>query len=170
MSVLFIDESKEPNYVLAATLIRDADAPRLRKLLQAECRPKQRSIHFKKEDQARRKQLLAVYERHELQTFTFRSSLKNQREAREVCFERLINHALTLGVTRLVIEKDDSIFRADEKIIARLIKEQGALGKIGFEHFYRHEEPILWVPDSIAWCENKGGFWSTLIAKQVIRP
>lgn len=169
MAALFIDESKEPNYVLAATFIEDADAPRIRKIIQAERRSGQRSIHFKKEDPNRRKQLVAIYERHEIQTYSVTSATKNARAARQECFETLIEMAIEKQISRLVIERDDSIFKADELMLAVVIKSLGGSGSIGFEHLYRHEEPLLWIADSIAWCENKGGDWRKLITPQIVR-
>lgn len=170
MTVLFIDESKTPSFVLAATLIQDADIPKVRKILRGECRARQRSIHFKKEADHRKKQLLALYEKHAIQTILVSSKSKDQKLAREECFERVIRYALSANVTRLVVERDDSIFVFDEIMIAAKIQQLNAVGKVGFEHFYRNEEPLLWIADSLAWCENKGGEWRKLITQIAVRP
>lgn len=28
-----------------------------------------------------------------------------------------------------------------------------------YVHLKRHEEPLLWVSDAVAWCHQKGGPW-----------
>ena len=139
-------------------------APRLRKVLRSELKPGQRSIHFKKENPSRRKQLLELFGRQRLNTTLIESKARYDMEARFECLERLVNHALVSGVNRLVFERDDSVFKFDEASLYSLLRRQARAANLGFEHFYRHEEPLLWIPDSIAWCANQGGDWARRIA------
>ena len=159
MAVLFIDESKNPKYFLAATVIQEADVPRLRKVIRAEVRKGQRAIHFSKEEDSRRRELLSLFKRSGFQSYLFTSKQTQDLDARFECFEQLINAALAHGETRLVLERDDSVFKFDEKTLSSLIKQFDAKGRVGFEHMYRHEEPMLWVADAVVWCANRGGEW-----------
>ena len=133
--------------------------PRLRKILRSEVRNGQRAIHFSKEENSRRRQLLSLFERTGFQAYLFKSEKPNDLDARFECFEQLVQVAQIYGESRLVLERDDSVFKFDEKSLYRLIQESDAKGKLGFEHLYRHEEPILWVADAIVWCANRGGEW-----------
>lgn len=162
MAVIYVDESKDPAYIIAALVIQDPQIPKIRKILLASRRKNQRSIHFKKESPNRRKELIDLYVSHKLELVLFLSGKKNAKAAREACFEELVKYSKEMNIGRIVIERDDSVFEADEKLLVKLISEAGCKGSIGFEHFYRHEEPLLWVPDSIAWCANRGGEWSRL--------
>jgi hypothetical protein len=166
MTVLFVDESKQPRYLLAATRVGEQHVPRLRKVLRSELKPGQRSIHFKKEHPRRRRELLSLYERQGLNTILIESNARYDLEARFECLEKLVKYALEAGVSRLVFERDDSVFKFDEASLYSLIRRQARAKHLGFEHFYRHEEPLLWIPDSIAWCANQGGDWSRRIADQ----
>jgi hypothetical protein len=33
------------------------------------------------------------------------------------------------------------------------------LGQLAYRHSARHEEPLLWIPDAIAWSYTRGGAW-----------
>jgi hypothetical protein len=169
MAALFIDESKNPRYFLAATVIQEADVPRLRKLIRAEVRKGQRAIHFSKEEDSRRRELLSIFTRAGFQSHLFTSKETKDLDARFECFEKLVTVALTQGETRLVLERDDSVFKFDEKTLSSLINECDAKGKVGFEHMYRHEEPLLWVADAIVWCANRGGEWLHRSAGLIIK-
>ncbi len=169
MAALFIDESKDPRYILAATLVSEAEIPRLRKTVRALVRPGQRSIHFYKENDSERRKLLSTYERLGFKTLLFESTHRSDLDARRDCFESLIRVISHFKILRLVIEKDVSILKFDEAMIEKLIRVNGLDSALGFEHYLRHEEPLLWVPDSIAWCANRGGQWSQRLAKLVIK-
>jgi hypothetical protein len=38
-----------------------------------------------------------------------------------------------------------------------------------YEHLKPHEEPLLWVPDAVAWCYGNGGDWRRRVAPLVAR-
>lgn len=158
MPVLFIDESKQPNYLVVATLVIDADVPKLRKILKALVIAGQRSIHFRKEKASRRRDLISMLGKIGFTSYVFRSELAHELEARTDCLEQIFIFARKTGVSRLVFERDDSIIKFDEKVLYALSKSSPGF-VVGFEHLYRHEEPLLWVPDALAWCENQRGDW-----------
>jgi hypothetical protein len=163
MAVLFIDESKSPNYIFAAVLIQESELPRLRKALRNLLIAGQRSIHFKKEQAPRRRKLVSVFERHGFQAIIFRSIEKQELNARFDCLEQLVKYSLAHGVSRIILERDDSVFRFDEATLYSLVRRFASRQSLGFEHSYRHEEPLLWVADSIAWCANQNGDWQRRI-------
>ncbi len=158
MPVLFIDESKQPNYLVVATLVNDADVPKLRKILKALVIAGQRSIHFRKEKPSRRRDVISMLGKIGFTSYLFRSEMAHELDARNDCLEQIFTFAKNSGVSRLVFERDDSIIRFDEKVLYALGKSSQGF-EVGFEHLYRHEEPLLWVPDALAWCENQRGDW-----------
>jgi hypothetical protein len=40
-----------------------------------------------------------------------------------------------------------------------LTRAAGARERISYVHHHRHYEPMLAIPDAIAWCWGKGGDW-----------
>ena len=169
MTVLFIDESKSKQYVLAVTVVDDSDVPRLRKQLQKLVKSGQRSLHFSGEKDQRRRKILSEIENLGLKAKIIKSDLKYELSARGHCFEQVIDFAIEVKANRIVIERDDSLFKFDEKCLKDLLKKSELEHQIGFEHAYRHEDQLLWVSDAIAWCHNRGGDWAKASAGLVYR-
>ena len=169
MPVMFIDESKHPNYLFAAILVSESDIPRLRKALRNSLIAGQRSIHFQKEQDARRRKLLTVFKRHGFHAVIFQSVEKFELDARFDCLEKVVGFAVKNKVSRLVFERDDSIYKFDEASLYSLIRRIARQGTLGFEHFYRHEEPLLWVADSVAWCANHSGDWNRRVQALILK-
>ena len=65
----------------------------------------------------------------------------------------------------LYLEKDDSSFETDKRVLARTFA--------GYQYHPRyvfpkaHEEPLLWVSDAVAWCYQKRGPWVRVAAPLV---
>ena len=37
-----------------------------------------------------------------------------------------------------------------------------------WDHKMRHEEPLLWVADVVAWCVNRGGEWERMVRPMIV--
>lgn len=160
MAVFYVDECKAAGYLLVATMIQNHDGPRIRKFLKAQVKKGQRSTHFSRENPGRKKQILADYEKLPFQCFVFHQREKPTFEARAKCLTDLFETAVRVGVGLVVIERDDSIFVLERKFLLELIKARGWQDRVAFEHNRRHEEPLLWISDSLAWCIGKSGEWN----------
>jgi hypothetical protein len=81
--------------------------------------------------------------------------------ARNTCLNELAGHTLIRATSQLTLESSNSI-ELDKKILSNSAYEYS--GK--FPH-YRHlpsaQEPLLWLPDIIAWCVGKGGEFENLV-------
>lgn len=51
----------------------------------------------------------------------------------------------------LVLERDDSVFELDRKVLYRAVRQSEG-GDLRYEHLRAREEPLLVIPDAIAWC------------------
>lgn len=69
----------------------------------------------------------------------------------------LATEACRSGVAQLIIERDESLVRADRSLVARIVREEAA--EIRYEHAMPYEHPLLWVSDAVAWCYSSGGDW-----------
>jgi hypothetical protein len=49
--------------------------------------------------------------------------------------------------------------RYESQKIIELTRAASARERISYEHHHRHAEPMLAIPDAIAWCWSKGGIW-----------
>lgn len=159
MAVLFIDESKDKRYLFAVSVVNESDLGRLRKQLKGLVKPGQRSLHFSGEKDSRRKKILSELVHLGIRAKILHSDESIELEARRHCIEQVVEFASSIDASLIIFERDDSLFAFDEKFLKRHLKEQELLGVIGFSHAYKHEDPLLWTADAIAWCQNRGGDW-----------
>lgn len=89
-------------------------------------------------------------------------------DTREECLSAVVADAALHGVTRIVLERDDSIEKFDRKILYREFEVNSARSTITYAHTTASAEPLLWVPDAIAWSYARGGEWSARIRPLVI--
>lgn len=154
----FVDETKEKGYLIVVTLVLPKDIQIVRKTLQGLRKPGQSRIHFSKESDRRRREILSVIRHLPQSSFFFRSEFKNQGLARAECLTALTQAVDQLKIHRLVLETEETYRAADRRII------KSAIAKSEFQSLeYIHEspasEPCLWIPDAIAWSIQRGGEW-----------
>jgi hypothetical protein len=167
VATLYLDESKAKNYVFIGVLVQDGDAPRLRKRVAALKMPGQRSIHFVKEAESRRRKLIHEISDLGFAAVRFESKDKSQKKARELCIREIVKFAANQGIRSLVFERDESAVINDEKWLKEAILKTQGIDKLGFVHLHRFEEPLLWVADAIAWCDTRGGDWANRVNESI---
>jgi hypothetical protein len=160
---VFVDESKAGAYYIAAAVIPPADVAAARSALTRLRHKGSSSVHFKSERDAVRRAFLAGAAATGVKTLVYVVKGQPDKLARPVCLEALVQDLCRAGAGRLVIEQDDSLAAADRRIIGAELRAQGNPG-LRYEHMRRHEEPLLWVSDAVAWCYQKGGPWIGLAA------
>lgn len=75
---------------------------------------------------------------------------------RKACLEALVQDLATLeGNARILIERDHSGHRH----LYELVRAAGAAERLGYEHGKAHEEPLLALPDIVAWAWVRSGEW-----------
>lgn len=151
----FVDESITSAYVFAAVIVpahHVADGRRvMRKLLGRG----QKRTHFYKESDARRSQILDGIESLDADVRVYVA--KKVRSARMDCLSRMVPNLAAAGVTRLILERDDSLVDADRKMLYGLTRD--GVPHMVYAHLRAKEDELLWAPDAIAWCWSRGGQW-----------
>ncbi|VXC49936.1 hypothetical protein [Aeromicrobium sp. 9AM] len=160
MSRLYLDEHKARGYIVVATEVADADVTSVRRDVMSLRMKGQSRIHFTKESDRRRRVILSELIRTGVRSHVYVSSAKHDEVARDECLSALIGDVSRLGVTHIVLERDDSIVKFDRRILFREIAAQG-LGPsaIQYSHERSRDEPLLWISDAIAWSYGRGGEW-----------
>ena len=160
----FVDETKRPNLLVIVAVVPTGAQAALRKALRAQLHPGQRSLHFTKESPRTRQAVLDVLAASSIRYRTYRADPPSRHVvAREVCLRALARDALVCRPQRIVIEKDDSVQARDERWLAdELGPRRGRSTQ--FCHMAKHEEPLLWVADAIAWCIQRGQPWAGRVA------
>lgn len=114
----FVDESKNNSYLLVAALIRPAHLTRTRQLISGMVVPGQRRIHFHKERDGRRSQIIGHLAEMPIEAIIYEVRGKlHENFARSRCLTSLIRDQLARDTRRLVIESDESRVEADRRIL-----------------------------------------------------
>jgi len=139
-SHIFVDETKDRDYLLVASAYVSSDIDELRKLMRALVLRGQRRVHMKKESEPRKRAI--------------------------ACLGALVVDAAHLDNPLLVLEQDDSLLDWDRRQLYALTRE-AQVPLLRYEHRRASVEQLLAIPDAIAWCWAKGGDWRRRIEPAV---
>lgn len=158
----FVDESfATARYVVAAAIVPATDVKDARGAIRRLLKSGQTRLHFKKESNGRRSQVLTDLEALGLTARIYVTY--NRREARGVCLERMVPDLATVGVERLVLELDDSLVETDRRKLFQLTRKHGA-EHLEYRHMRASQDLLLCAADALAWCWAKGGRWRARVA------
>lgn len=168
MSILYIDESKANGYTIVAVVMVSGDISTVRKAIADLRMPGQRRIHFTKESDPRRRLILARLVELGVRVRIYHVAGRNEREARALCLAAIAAEAAESGVTRIVLERDDSIEEQDRRTLYRELEARGIRERIAYSHDTSAGELLLCLPDAVAWSFAKGGDWHRRIDPMII--
>lgn len=158
MRHVFADESKQGNYLFGVSSFAISDMQDARKTLRSMVMPGQRSIHFGNESEKRRHHLIDQILRLNVGLGIIDTNERNAKLGRDKGLEILVSLAISQEAVMLVVEKDESAFLSDAQLLKKLIGRRDDCD-LRFGISTRHEEPLLWVSDAIAWCYQRGGLF-----------
>lgn len=159
---VFVDETKSRGYLIAAAVVLPPDVTAARRTVSGLCRPGQRRIHFTKEKDARRRQIISAMTRLRARVEIYDASAHHPRAARTRCLEAIAEDLAGQGQVRLVLERDDSILNHDKRVLYERVNKCGAT-ELKYVFMRAHEECLLAIPDAVAWCWAKGGSWRSAV-------
>lgn len=163
MTILFIDETKASGYTIVSAAIVPADVALMRKKVAELRKPGQRRIHFVKENDSRRREILSAFGRLGVSCQLYSAPGLTDAVARERCLVELIGDAASGKVSRIVLERDDSIVEFDRRILYRELELHGMRDKVTYAHETSASEQLLCIPDAVAWSYARGGDWKTRV-------
>jgi hypothetical protein len=158
MRHVFADESKHGNYLFGVASFAVGDMAEARKALRAMVMPGQRSLHFGNESDKRRHHLIGQILRLEVEVAIIDTCEQDAKHGRAKGLEELVRLSVNQNAVMLVVERDETTYLADTQLLRKLISEVGD-DVLRFGVIPRHEEPLLWVSDAIAWCYQRGGIF-----------
>ncbi|MGQ0841554.1 hypothetical protein [Actinokineospora sp.] len=87
-------------------------------------------------------------------------------QQRRECLRAMMADLSLVGTRMLVLELDESVVEVDERV---LYEQKRLLGcpNLRFEHLRAHAEPLLAIPDAVAWCWQRGGQWKARVRELV---
>lgn len=163
----FVDESLRSSYLLAAAILEPAELAAARTLLRALRQGAQSRIHFQTESDVRRRKIIAELVAVGLRTRIYVGGGRDEA-VRQTCLQRMVGDLLSAGAKRLVLEtrgrREDL---ADRHTIRTVLGPRPSAAGLEYEHLRAREEPLLWVPDAVAWCYGAGGDWRRRVSPLV---
>ena len=168
MHGLYIDETKNRNFVLLGCLVPNKDAIRFRKLIKEFLLPGQRSVHFRNESNRRRRQIMSSLQNLDLKVIVASVAGSTTNMARSVALFQMVRMASKYGATRLVFELDSGALDMDNKTLSVISYESESKRPLPWDHLERHHEPLLWIADAVAWYLNRGGDWARMVRPMIL--
>ena len=132
--------------------------------------PGQRRLHMKDESDPRKRSIVTAIAVSQVQATVYDAGrrYRNERERRAACLRALVVDAGPRGDTMMVLEQDDTLVTSDRRLLYQATRETGCTDTLRYEHLHAFAEPLLAIPDAIAWCWAKGGEWRRRIDPVVI--
>lgn len=156
---VFVDEVKDGGYLIAAAAVLPGEVATARKKIRSLVLAGQRHLHFHKERDSRRKQILDVIDELAPQVTIYDATgIMPKKRRRDACLQQLITDLADSGARRLILDRDDSVVEVDKKLLYRCTRQAGC-PDLEYLHSRAHEEELLAVPDAVAWCWHRGGAW-----------
>ena len=136
--------------------LRAFDRDRLRSLLL----PRQPRLHFRDERDNRKHKIIGTVLELDIRADIYVADLANGVvDARRRCLTALTIHALTQDIRQIVIERDDGMVHHDKRTIAAAIRSGAPADPFEYRWERAHDEPLLWIPDALAWCWAARSNW-----------
>lgn len=143
-------------------LVADTVAAQLRKAIKSQVLSGQRSTHFSKESDSRRKYLLRQFRKLGCVSIFVVIRNHSTRASRQIAISTLLAVSGEFDIHTLIFDLDETTYLADRELIRRY-NEPRIPNFVHFDFKRRNEEPLLWVADGVAWALNRGGDWLTRI-------
>ena len=159
----YVDESiRGRDYMICVTRIPSSETKTARRKLRALTSPGQRRIHFSSESDQRRRVLLKKMAALETGSVIYVAQHPDQVAARAAILAATVPDLVNAKVTRLVLESRQGQDHRDRSIISRMIDTRVS-HPFAYTHSTPSNEPLLWVPDAVAWAWGRDRRWRKLV-------
>ena len=169
MKFLLVDESKSKKYVLAVVQIEGADTKLARRVLSDLRMKGQHYIHFVNEGASRKRRILSAISEINFQCTFLVSEMKNEKQARQECLIALVKSLNESEEYLIIFDSDDNHIVNDKKVIRSALQESGLTTSVTYRHERSRSQPLLWLPDILAWSFARSGVWSKSLSRFEIR-
>lgn len=156
---LFADETKSRDYLMVVAVVLPEDLTAARQCLRGLILPGQRRLHMKDERDSRKKKILSAITQLEIEAMVYDAGHRHrtQRDARAACLQAMVEDAAKHGHHRLILERDETLENWDRQRLIESTRRTGAA--LNYRHETAAAEPLLAIPDALAWAWAKGGDW-----------
>lgn len=163
---VFVDESDRSAYLVCAARVYPAETAAMRRLVQSFRLPGQHRLHFVKERPSRRREILDALARTNVRVRLY-SCRAQVKLARQRCLRQLVTDLEEPRAERLIIEPVDGLQTLDRETIYETSRGNPNLANLTYHHLSAHNEPLLWIPDAVAWAYGAGAPWQRRIENMI---
>jgi hypothetical protein len=162
---LYVDESKAHGFRFVMAQIDDADIDATRTSVKSLAARGARTFHASHESDRRRRRALEVVADLPVSFWVVEVQASSHRaRVREEGVARVVAHAIVLSASRVVFELDESYRSRDRLVVASVLGPHDPETRPTYHHLKAAAEPLLWLPDLVAWSWSKSAAWRRLMA------
>ncbi|QHT57306.1 hypothetical protein GXP71_15310 [Cellulomonas sp. H30R-01] len=168
---MYVDETKAKGYVLVASALHPAECAVVRGHVRRLILPGQPRLHMKAEKTPWQHLVLSTLVSLGVRATVYEADARTHRtdiERRRACLARLIGDVAGT-CEHLVLESDESQDARDRRDLVELTRDAGCRDTLRYEHRTAAAEPLLAIPDAVAWAWARGGDWRRRVAPLVER-
>jgi hypothetical protein len=157
----FLDESKSSGFMFAVAIVEQRDLATARTATRHLAAPGSRRFHASQESKSRLRSAISSVSTLPVQHLVVIADRRNPlHEARQQALGFIAEQAVA-GASRIVIERDDTNVKHDVRTIREVFDSVNSDVDHAptYVHLRAHEEPLLWIPDLVAWAYRRGTSW-----------
>ncbi|PUB22254.1 hypothetical protein C8K30_113124 [Promicromonospora sp. AC04] len=122
-------------------------------------------MHFNGARDELRHAVLDTLVAHDVTAVVVQATGRRGLQQREMCVRKLAQHCLATEAGIVVLDLDESVVGKDR----RWLYEELHKSETRYDHMHRHEEPLLWAADAVAWAWQRAGSWRDRVRPMVVR-
>ena len=159
MNEAFLDESvRRDSYIICETLVPQGALAKTRKDLPLLLQPGQLRTHFNNEKDRYRRKLLKAFSEMEISSVIYVVRHHDFQAARTAILQKVVSEVRESRVVRLVLESRADQDERDRADLVRALRTN-PIPSFTYGHLPPSSEPLLWIPDAVAWSWGRGGEW-----------
>ena len=157
---VFVDESKARTFLIAAVAITPDQMKAARSAVRSLLLPGQPRLHMKNEKESLKRQILSTFASLDFAaTIYVAENYRTELAARDGCLTALVKDCARDGYSYLVLDRDDTLVSRDRQTLLLATRAAEYVNRLPYRHDTAASEPLLAIPDAIAWAWAKGGIW-----------
>jgi hypothetical protein len=163
---VYVDETKQRGYLLAAVVIEPVELVAAGKMVRDLILPGQRRLHMKGERDSRKRLIADKIGDSGVRATLYDAGRRHRTDLarRDACLAALVDDLAHAAQIRLVLERDDTLIERDKKQLYDAIRRTNCRERLNYHHDRAATESRLAIPDAIAWCWARGGYWRSRVA------
>ena len=165
MRSVFIDESKAKDFILCAVSIDNNALHLARSVTRQQVMPGQRYVHFVSESRNRKLAILNAYSNINLTADFFIVKDGTPAQRRSKALRQLVRTLPSSTSVNLIFDNDENYTSMDREILREELTRMSMVPLVSYSHLPSRNEPLLWLPDALAWTKAKGKEWNRQLEK-----